>query len=329
LPEETEVARISNPELKTAVSAIMERDESKTPLSQVSQRPDLSALSRTYHDRLKSEFAKAGFDFGRLEKLYTDYRKEANRLIEKQMPSVDSRPVRPTKSDQQWTQNKKRVYELIGNRPLVTFPIVIDKPIAIYSIPSGALADSHIESWNSWATWNHRDTEYGSDAGRLAFLKFLFAWQNNSPNPVVVKTASADISTRGFCSARANPFSFWNTRTDLLLIPYHRAHVGTTSIRESSFSILFLTAFTHGYLFGGQVDLQATDIDQVSHVRCQDIVVPSHQLAIFEVGVRGYYWISSIGPGGGDGDVNYLFAGSGRRIACPSLALELSLVVQS
>jgi hypothetical protein len=329
LPEETEVAKISNSELKAAVSAIMEREQSKTPLSQKSQRVDLSALSRTHHERLQSEFAKAGLDLSRLEKLYTDYRKEANRLIEKQMPSVDSKPVRPTKSDQRWTQNKKRVYELIGGRPLVTVPIVIDKPVAIYSIPFGALVDSHIESWNSWATWYHREYQYGSDDVRLAYLKFLFAWQNNSPNPVVIKNASADIFTRGTCLAQANPplFPLFGNRTFLGLSPYHRVHVGTTSITGDDLWVLWLNAFSMGFPY--EVDLQQQDIDQVNHRRCQDIVVPGHQIAIFDVGVEGYYRIASFGPGGGDGMVVFWFAGSGHRIACPSLTLELSLVVQS
>ena len=175
------MAAISNSELKAAVSEIMERDQSETPLSQKSHRVDLSALRRTHHERLQSEFVKAGFDLSRFEKLHNDYTKEARKLLEKQMPSIDSKPVKPTKSDQEWTENKKRVYELIGGRPLVTFPIVIEFPIAIYSIPSGALIESHIESWNSWARWKHRDINSGDDA-KQAFLKFLFAWRNNSPN---------------------------------------------------------------------------------------------------------------------------------------------------
>jgi hypothetical protein len=323
------MAKISNPELKAAVSAIMERDQSETPLRQMSKRADLSALSRTHREGLQSEFAKAGVDFGRLEKLHSDYKKEAGRLIEKQMPSVDSKPVRPAKSDQKWTQNKKRVYELIGGGLLHTFPIVIDTPIAIYSVPAGAFVDSHIESWNSWATWNHRVTPYGSDEARENFLKFLFAWQNNYPIPVVVKNASADISTRGICLAQANPALFFDiNRSTLFLSPYHRVHVGGTSISGDDFWILYVTAVADPYLFAGHVDLEAEDIDRVTSVRCQDIVVESHQIAIFEVGVRGYYSISStLGDGEGDGWVHYLFAGSGRRIACPAVTLEVSLGV--
>jgi len=87
------MAKSSNSELRAAVSAIMKRDQSKTPLIQKPQRADLSALSRTHLERLQSEFTKAGFDFGRLEKLRSDYKKESRRLIEKQMPSVDSKPI--------------------------------------------------------------------------------------------------------------------------------------------------------------------------------------------------------------------------------------------
>jgi hypothetical protein len=328
LCRETEMAKISNPELKAAVSAIMKRDQSETP-RQMSQRADLSALSRTHREWLQSEFAKAGFDFGRLEKLHSDYKKEAGRLIEKKMPSVDSKPVRPAKSDQKWTQNKKRVYELIGGRPLYTFPVVIDTPEAIYSVPAGALVDPHIESWNSWATWHHRVNPYGSDDARENFLKFLFAWQNNSPNPVVVKNASADISTRGFCSAQANPaLPFTINSSTLFLSPYHRVHVGGTSISGDDFWVLYVRAVAGPDLFGGLVDLEAEDIDRVTSVRCRDIVIESKQIAIFEVGVRGYYTIRSTGgPAGGDGYVLYLFDGLGRRIACPSVTLDVTFGV--
>ena len=154
------MADMSKSELKAAASAVMERDQSETPLSQKSQRADLSALRRTHHERLQSEFAKAGFDFSRIEKLYKDYKGEAHKLTKKQLPSVHKKPAKPNRGDHEWVKNKKRVYELIGGRPLVTFPVVIDTPVAIYSIPSGALIDSHIESWNSWAMWNHRDTDW-------------------------------------------------------------------------------------------------------------------------------------------------------------------------
>jgi hypothetical protein len=324
------MAAISNSELKAAVSEIMERDQSETPLSQKSHRVDLSALRRTHHERLQSEFAKAGFDFSRLEKLHNDYTKEALKLLEKQMPSIDSKPVKPTKSDREWTENKKRVYELIGGRPLVTFPVAIDSPIAIFSIPSGALVDSHIESWNSWARWNHRDKSSG-DEDKQAFLKFLFAWRNNSPNPVIIKNASADLSTRGFCFVRADPAVYFGCLTQLFFSVYHRAYVGTTTFSGDDRLILNILADADGYLFGGQVELDSRDINRVDHVRCQDIVVPGHGVAIFDVGVEAFYSILSglYGYGGGEGMVQYLFTASGRRIACPSLVLEISLVVQS
>ena len=77
------MAKISNSELRAAVSAIMERDQSETPLRQMSKRADLSALSRTHREGLQSEFAKAGVDFGRLEKLHSDYKKERSQTHRK------------------------------------------------------------------------------------------------------------------------------------------------------------------------------------------------------------------------------------------------------
>jgi hypothetical protein len=324
------MAKISKSQLKAAVSAIMQRDRSERPPGRMPQRAALSKLRRAHLERLQSELAKAGLDFGRLEKLYAEYKKEAGKLFDKLTPPDDSKPVKPTKSDQAWIDNKKRVYELIAGRPLVTFPIVLDAPTAIYSIPSGALVDSHIGSWNSWARWNHRDTEYEPEELRQAFLKFLFAWRNNSPNPVVIKNASADLSIRGFCFVQANPFLYFSSYAGLLLNVYHRAYTGATSFSGDDRTVLNIGAYTGGYLSGGAVDLDGREIDRLDHVRCQDIVVPGGLIAYFEVGVQARYLIGSGDPtGGGDGDVQCIFTGSGGRIACPSLVLELSLVVQS
>src|SRR5262245_30018114 len=123
--------KTSDTELKAAVAAIIERDRLETTLIRKSRRANLSPLRRTHYERLQSEFANAGFDLSRLQKLHSDYKEEARKLLESQMPSTDSKPVKPTKNDRRWTENKKLAYELIGGRPLVTFPIVIDTPQAI------------------------------------------------------------------------------------------------------------------------------------------------------------------------------------------------------
>jgi hypothetical protein len=67
---------ISNSELKAAVSAIMQRDQSKPPPRETPQPlAELSEFRRTHLELLQSELAKAGLDFGRLEKLYDEDRK--------------------------------------------------------------------------------------------------------------------------------------------------------------------------------------------------------------------------------------------------------------
>ena len=82
------MAEVSESEVEAAVSAFMKKDQSETPLSQKSRRDDLPAFRR-HHERFQSEFTKAGFDFSRLEKLYKDYKQEADRLLEKKTPPVE------------------------------------------------------------------------------------------------------------------------------------------------------------------------------------------------------------------------------------------------
>jgi hypothetical protein len=167
------------------------------------------------------------------EKLYNEYKEETRKLFEKQIPPADSKPVKPTKSDQEWVDNKKRVYELIAGRALVTFPVVIDAPVGIYSEPSGSLLDSHIQSWNSWASWRHDDsrpTSVEEGIFRDAYLRFLFAWKNNTPNVAVIKSASADLSFRGLCVAWADPFLLLSSEVFIDLTHLLRVFVGPTTI---------------------------------------------------------------------------------------------------
>ncbi|PVE23762.1 hypothetical protein DC522_14275 [Microvirga sp. KLBC 81] len=320
------MAENSRSQVKAAISAIMQRDQSKPPPGETPQNAELSALRRAHLERLQSELANAGLDFGRLEKLYDEYKNEADKVFEKLTPPVDSKPMEPMESDREWTENKKRVYDLIGGRPLVTFPIVLDAPAAIYSVPSASLVDSHIGSWNSWATWKHNDSRSGSGFSfpdwEYANIRFFFAWQNNSPNVAVIKRARADLTVRGQLQAIAHPPLLIGVNTDVLLYAHHRVFVGSTSLTTDHHYITGTVAYTEGWLKGGTGDFETVDFNRVKPVIFDDILVPANQFAVFDVGLEAQYKIQN-------GAVHYVFTGPSRYIACPSLVLELSLVVQS
>lgn len=320
------MADVPKSQLQAAISAIMQRDQSKPQPRETPHLAELSELRRAHLERLQSELAKAGLDFGKLEKLYDKYKKEADKLYEKLTPRDDPRPVELTESDREWIDNKKRVYELIAGRPLVTFPIVLDAPTVIYSIPSGSLLDSHVGSWNSWARWKHSDSRSGSGFlfydWEYAYIRFLFAWHNNTPNVAVIKRARADLTVRGQLQAIAHPPLLIGVNTDVLLYANHRVFVGSTSLTTDHHYITGTVAYTDGWLKGGTGDFETVDFNRVKPVIFEDILVPANQFAVFDVGLEAEYKIQN-------GAVHYVFTGPGRYIACPSLALELSLVVQS
>lgn len=319
------MAAASSSAVEAAVAAIRQRDQAE-PAPGGRRRVDLSALRRTHHERLQSELTRAGLDLASLEKAYQAYRAEADRLLAEQAPAADSKPCKPSRGDREQARARQRAYELLAGRPLIVLPVLIDAPVAIYSQPAGALVDSHIESWNSWATWNHRDDR--STDGRQAYLKFLFAWQNDTPYPVVVRSAGADIAARGFCLARADPSWLDHTNASQGLYAYHRAHVGADQITGDHRLLLYQITHTDGWLLGGEVQMVAEDIDRTSHVRCRDVVVPGGSIAVFEVGIEADYSLGDVSSGGGEGMHQFLFAHSGRRIACPSLDLEVVLIFQ-
>ncbi|MET9020695.1 hypothetical protein ABZV93_11975 [Actinopolymorpha sp. NPDC004070] len=320
---------ISKAQLDSAISAIVESGESEPPADGQARHAELSALRRTHYERLRSEFADADAGFlGRLQALSREYRDEVASVLERRAPTVESGAVEPTRSDREWIDNRKAVYELIAGRPLVTFPVVIDAPVAIYSTPSSSLIDSHIERWGSWATWLRQDVreanwELPAPHFKTASLNFLFAWQNDSANPVVIKRASADLSLRGHCEAIAWPtdWSLVDSNVDLALRAHHRVYLASTAITGYDEYIFYRVAHALPVLLGGtHEDIENVELDLVKHLACHDIVVPSNRLAIFQVGILTEHLIMN-------GSVNYFFTGSGRRILCPSLALELSLVV--
>lgn len=320
------MAEISKSQIDAAISAVMQRDQSNPPPGEKPQLAELSEFRRAHLERLQSELAKAGLDFGRLEKLYDEYKKEAGKLFDKLRPPDGSGPVEPTEGERERTDNRKQVYELIAGRPLVTFPIVLDAPAAIYSAPSASLVDSHIGSWNSWARWKHNDSRSGSGFSfpdwEYATIRFLFAWQNNSPNVAVIKRARADLTVRGQLQAIAHPPWIVDVNTDVLLYAHHRIHTGATGITSDHHYITGTVAWTDGWLKGGTGDFETVDFNRVKPVIFEDVLVPRNQVVIFDIGLEAQYKIQN-------GAVHYVFSGPNRYIACPSLALELSLVIQS
>jgi len=320
------MARKSDSDIETAISEIIQRDQSSPRTPGNLHLSELAKLRSAYLEKLGTELNEAGLGLERLQKRYDEFRKEADSLYGKLAAPDDRKPVELTESDQASIANRKQVYELIGGRPLVTFPIVIDAPTAIYSIPSGSLLDSNIASWNSWAKWRHNDKRDGSAFlfydWEYAYIRFLFAWRNTSSEPAVVKRARADLTVRGQLQAIAHPPFIGGVNTDVQLYANHRVHVGSSTLARDNHYITGTVAFTEGWLMGGIGDFETVDFNRVKPVIFEDIIVPPHQFAIFDVGLEATYKIQI-------GEVNYIFTGPGRYLACPSLAIELSLVVKA
>jgi hypothetical protein len=265
------MANNSDAELDAAVSAFMKRQKNEPPLSQASPRADLAALGRTYHERIQAELAKAGFDFSRLEKLYNDYRQKADKLIKKQMP--DPKLLKPTKSDQQWIENKQRIYELTAGLPVVTVPVVLPRPREIVAVPTGSLIERRIRNWSSYARWRHRDTEktpVPDNIGVHVGLKFLFAWKNYSSSIAIIKVASADLLVQGNVSAIVHPIWFGYTSAWAGLGAYLKAHVLETIVSSSLENLAWMYVYTAGWLQGGIGEVDLKELDVRPHVRCRE-----------------------------------------------------------
>jgi hypothetical protein len=311
-------------QIKAALSTITERDRLARPHWQKSQRDELSALARAHHERLQSELAKAGLDFARLEQLHDEFEKEAEKLFEKRRPPTVSKPTKPSTVNQAWAENKRQVYKLLAGRPSVTFPYFIVAPLEIYADPPDSLLEWHIASWDSWARWRHmvREAHWVFPDFVPTRLRFVFAWRNETALPIVVRSASCDISLLGQCHTQANPPFLLSSNVDLDLWAYEDVVAGST-ITSDDRPCVILHAYTPGFLSGGEggYDYHEFPPGTVKHVACHDILVPSGEWAIFDVGLRGHYYVMK-------GEMEYQFEAGANRVTCPALVLELSLVVQ-
>jgi hypothetical protein len=304
------MAEFSKSELEAAVAA-MTRDQSGTAQSERAQRVEFSALRRTYHERLRSELAEMGFDFSRLERLSTDFKEEARKLRDRQMPSADSKPAKPTISDQELIDNQKRVYELIGDRPLVTSQVVVDTATFIFGAPGGALIDSQLAPLNNWAEWAFGFTHDGDFLSDDWSLHFFFYWRNDSPNDVVIKTASAGLLTSGSVTVVAFGHIFQYSAVRASLFANLRVQ-GSGPIVDSGGAVLVNNLFADTTFYGGGSENSRT-LDQFDRLTCHDIVVPAERTANIDVKISGFNSID------GDGFLNYLFP----RFLCPSVVLEV------
>jgi hypothetical protein len=106
-----------------------------------------------------------------------------------------------------------------------------------------------------------------------------------------------------------------------MLKAHQKAHVRDTIVSSDFEDLVWLPKCTEGWLTGGIGDIGVEELDVKPHVRCQDILVPSGETAIFEVGLDGHYYIED------EGIIDFRFDYG--RVVCPALYLELSLVVQS
>ena len=309
------MARLSEFEARTAISAIIEREEREGIIS-----PDeVSLRNRVWiHRNLKKHLEpvltevmdRLGLDKHNIERVIAQHQDEVTRYLKEQQPETDKKFTVFEKRYQEEMANRKALVENIIALAPTAGLIYIDRPIVISAIPPGnILIEDHIESFKSFAKVNFRQSEDWSSGYRS--VSFWFVWRNESDDDVVVKSASAFLTARGKLSAHADWSVTWPNWAWVGL--YGGLGAGSDKPSVAVYSRISRFAMWALVQFGGDV---SKDVFRTVVPSVPEVLVQVDQLAI--LCVRMF-----IDWGMGEGEVKAELDKNEPFVSCPLLWLNV------
>lgn len=270
-------------DLKAAVSAILEREQSERSELQISPDPEFAALSRNLGEKLQPIYAGAGLDIKKIRELQKEHRDAFKQLLERSKPKIDKSFALRLREK---TNNKKRALEIVGGKPVTLTQLVVDKPTSIYATPSGMFVDEHIESWNNWAKVLFHD----EDVAGLAHLKFFFQWRNPSSEFSAVINAEGEIVAHGSYELAAYTNIFTGGQADLQVFTTLNVFAKTQHVAQDMDLLKYDAGVqAHGGLFGADNQIKEGTLNAVNNLKCNNIIVAPDELVTFEVAMTMDY----------------------------------------
>jgi DNA-binding transcriptional MerR regulator len=314
----TKHAVIDETRLKAAVQAIQERERQDINQAYFSRRAEIARLRRDLANRLEPLFADAGLDIGKIKKLVTQHQIDVRHILENKRAETSKEFASQARIVQQRIENKKKVLELLANKPYLTTLIPIFTPYTIYSQPAGIVKDSHIEPSNNWAKVGWRDDTDSGDTASTAKLSFFFAWQNPSKSVAVIK-CNSDLIVSGVAQAHADAGYLGMNLVILRLLGQLNVFAGQGGGLASEIQMTGIYGLNSWWFFwDDNSDMETDFISAPYHVSSDFIIVQPDQIVVFEVAFLAVYTIS-----GGHIILDFDFDPGNYKIMCPALQIDL------
>ena len=181
--------KVDKSQIRALIAAIKDRkDPGIIPASQDSQ---ILSLRRKLGKRLQPEFAAAGLDVEKVDKILAEHQKELRNVFKKNKAKSAKNLSAIKKNLQRGLMNQRKALDHFASKPYIITRIPLLEAHSIFAQPVGMLTDSHIEAMNNWAKFFLHE---GADTGGSthAYIRFYFFWQNQTDYLAVIN-ADTDL----------------------------------------------------------------------------------------------------------------------------------------
>jgi hypothetical protein len=312
-----EHAGANKSKVKTAISAI--RNQKRPDISQFDFSNSARALSlrRKLGKQLQTEFADAGLDIKKNNKILADHQSEARGVLEKEKSKSAKTFAALNKDLQREIANKKKAVEWLASRPPITTTLIPLWTAWEIGVTPVALVDTHIEPSNNWARILYT-RQSDTNGNETIDVGFWFAWENPSEY-LAVLNAESDLFYQGFCRAVGNPDVFWYGESWIDLYVDFKVFVGGAVVYESGFTEIARRIYGKG---GAEIVLGGFGIDSLgisgsNHLATSNISVDGRQLVLFFLHFEAEYNIRN-----GSIDIDF-DKEQDHFIMCPGVQIEL------
>jgi hypothetical protein len=311
--------KVDRAELKALVAKIQDRKQPDLALLRMVRQSKQAKLRRKLGKQLRSAFAGAAFDAGKIDKVLARNQAELGAVLKKADAAAAKRRAPIVRQQRQGIANTRKALELINYQPHLTTTIPISTPFLIYATPVGMLSDTHTEPFNNWAKFfysSDRNTAYDS-----VVAKFFFSWQNNSDFLAVIN-CSTDLIANGLIIDTAEPGWFFPGSAWIETWAKLTVYLGSTTInyqgtQQKQMGQVYTEA---GYSeIGSPGTINSDDIVGTFNLSCSNIAVDPGRIVVFEVACSADWWIDF----GGSITLDFNSNVAGRQLVCPSLNVEL------
>ena len=322
--------------LKTQLSEIHNQQRANQQALWQSAAPERAQKLRRRQEIdefVKSFYAKAGLDIGKLNRLRAEHRNDQHNIFKKEQAEAAKSAAAKDKAFQQLVQQRRTATNFLTDFYPHTF-ITLTTPFLIWEYPHpdwSVLVDYGIEPSNSWLKFL-LDTNTGSD---LLTFSFKFLWANDQGYDAFVNIWSI-LALSGFCEADANAGIFDGDTASLNMTGMLKLFRVSgwpnpsdndnydTDISQSQIKAMASQRAHGGSIFGGH-DSQSIMFDALAPyiVSRDNFFIPSGAVVIFEMDLQIFFSIDGDPNVGNAVIANFANDANNWLVRCPYVELEV------